>query len=187
VIIRGEVRAVADKSIFYKDDEYIMLNGKPIVWYDSTQLYGDSIVIRIPKNELKGIESFSNAIAVSRNDTISVQRLDQIMGDKIFIDIDSGKVKEITSIGEAKSLYFFRDEEGENGVDRRSTDTIKVLFNGGEIENIIWLGMTFAEFFPETYVYGKEDSYYLPLFKWKEKRPVSRIIDFPYEKFAIKH
>ena len=187
VIIRGEVRAVADKSIFYKDDEYIMLNGKPIVWYDSTQLYGDSIVIRIPKNELKGIESFSNAIAVSRNDTISVQRLDQIMGDKIFIDIDSGKVKEITSIGEAKSLYFFSDEEGENGVDRRSTDTIKVLFNGGEIENIIWLGMTFAEFFPETYVYGKEDTYYLPLFKWKEKRPVSRKIDFPYKKFAVKH
>ncbi|MBX3043480.1 MAG: LPS export ABC transporter periplasmic protein LptC [Candidatus Kapabacteria bacterium] len=184
-IIRGEVRATAKESVFYKDEDYITLSGKPVVWYDSTQLYGDSIVIRMPDNELKGIESYKNAIAVSRNDTVSLKRLDQIMGDKIIIEIDSGKVQGITSIGDAKSLYFFRDEEGESGADRRTTDTIKVQFVEGEAEDIIWLGMTYAEFFPETYVFGKEESHYLPLFQWNDTKPRRPEVIFPYQRFAI--
>lgn len=184
-IIRSEVIARSDEAIFFKEDEFISLNGKPIVWYDSTQLYGDSIVIRLPQKELKAIESYGDAIAVSRNDTISKKRLDQIMGNKIFIDIDSSKVNSITSIGEAKSLYFFRDDEGESGADRRSTDTIRVNFDSGEIDNIIWLGMTFAEFFPETFVYGKEESYYLPLFKWNDTKPEKVKISFPKQRFAV--
>ena len=184
-IIRDNIKAIASEAIFYKDEDCIILNGKPTIWYDSTQLYGDSLVIRLPGKELKSIESYGNAIAVSRNDTISTKRLDQIMGNKIIISIDSARVQNITGIGDAKSLYFFRDEEGESGADRRSTDTIKVVFNNGEAEDIIWLGMTFAEFFPETFVYGKEESYYLPLFQWKDEQPQSNVIDFPYERFAV--
>lgn len=178
-IVRGQVVAKADEAVFMKDDDYIILKGSPIVWHDSTQLYADSIIIRIPNNELKTIEAYGNSIAVSRNDTISLNRLDQIMGDRIYIHIDSGKVHGITSIGEAKSLYFFRDEEGENGVDRRTTDTIHVEFTDGDIENIIWLGMTYAEFFPETFVYGKEKSYYLPLFKWTDDKPKKKLLQLP--------
>lgn len=184
-IIRGEVRARAQQAIFFKDEDFISLSGNPIVWYDSTQLYGDSIIIRLPNKELKSIESYGNAIAVSRNDTISLKRLDQIMGNVIIINVDSSKVTGIRSIGDAKSLYFFRDEEGESGADRRTTDTIFVEFIEGDIENIIWLGMTYAEFFPETHVYGREESYYLPLFKWKDDKPYREEIIFPYERFAI--
>ena len=184
-IIRGEVIAKAKEAVFFKDDAIISLNGKPIVWYDSTQLYGDSIIIRMPGNSLKAIESYGDAIAVSRNDTLSLKRLDQIMGDKIEIDIDSGKVMGITSVGDAKSLYFFRDEEGESGADRRTTDTIKVIFNTGQIEDIIWLGMTYAEFFPETFVFGKEESYYLPLFQWQNEKPQKEPFDFPKQRFAV--
>jgi lipopolysaccharide export system protein LptA len=184
-IIRGEIRAMAKEAAFHKDGDYLVLSGKPVVWYDSTQLYGDSIIIKMSQKQLKSIESFGEAIAVSRNDTLSHKRLDQIMGDKIQIDIDSSKVIGITSIGEAKSLYFFRNEEGESGADRRTTDTIKVNFDEGEIDNIIWLGMTYAEFFPETFVYGKEETYYLPLFKWNDKKPESKKINFPSDRFLI--
>jgi lipopolysaccharide export system protein LptA len=185
-IVKGEVRAKCGEAIFFKDDGYIQLIGKPVVWYDSTQLYGDSIIIRMPDKELKSIESYNNSIAVSRNDTLSLKRLDQIMGERIYIEIDSSKVVGITSIGDAKSLYYFRDEEGESGADRRSTDTIKVQFIDGEVENIFWLGMTFAEFFPETFVYGKEESYYLPLFNWIDNKPSKRQVVLPLEKFIIK-
>ncbi len=182
-IVRENVSAKADNAIFYKDEDLIILRGNPVVWYDSTQLFADSIVIRLPNNEIRTIEAYNNSIAVSRNDTISLQRLDQIMGNKIIIEIDSGKVSGITSIGDAKSLYFFRDDDGENGVDRRTTDSIKVQFIDGQIENIIWLGMTYAEFFPETYVYGKENSYYLPLFKWLYDRPKRKYIELPEKVF----
>lgn len=184
-IIRGEIRATAKQAQFFKDEDYLNLTGKPVVWYDSTQLYGDSIIIKMPKKQLRSIESYGEAIAVSRNDTLSLKRLDQLMGDRIQIDIDSSKVIGITSIGEAKSLYFFRNEEGESGADRRSTDTIKVNFDQGEIDNIIWLGMTYAEFFPETFVYGKEETYYLPLFQWNDERPKSKGITIPSDRFAI--
>ncbi len=184
-IIRGEIRATAKEAQFYKDEDYLTLSGKPVVWYDSTQLYGDSIIIKMQKKQLRSIESYGEAIAVSRNDTLSLKRLDQLMGDKIQIDIDSSRVTAITSIGEAKSLYFFRNEEGESGADRRTTDTIKVNFDKGEIDNIAWLGMTYAEFFPETFVYGKEETYYLPLFKWNDERPKSKGINFPSGRFAI--
>jgi lipopolysaccharide export system protein LptA len=185
-IIRGGVTARAKNATFFKDDDMIVLQGNPVVWYDSTQLYADSIIIRMPNKELKAIEAYNNSIAVSRNDTISLKRLDQLMGNRIIIDIDSGKVEGITSIGDAKSLYFFRDEEGESGVDRRTTDSIKVEFINGEIENIIWLGMTYAEFFPETFVYGKEDSYYLPLFQWLDNKPKRTKLELPDKVYKLK-
>jgi lipopolysaccharide export system protein LptA len=175
-IIRGLVSAKCSQAIYYKDKEYIVLQNKPIVWYDSTQLYGDSILISLPKKELREIKAFKDAIAITKTDSIDQDRLNQISGREIFIKIDNSKISGLKAIGDAKSLYFFGDEKGSNGVDKKSTDSIQVVFLNGEVENIIWLGMSVSEFFPENLVFTNPKEYNLPLFKWNEQKPKKKIL-----------
>jgi hypothetical protein len=173
-IIRGPVAAKSSQATYFKDKEIIILRDKPIVWYDSTQLFADSILISLPNKELREIRAYKDAIAVTKTDSIETDRLNQISGKEIIINIDSSRISGLTAIGDAKSLYFFGDENGNNGVDKKSTDSIKVLFVNGEVENIIWLGMSVSEFFPENLVFNDPKEYYLPLFKWNYVKPKKR-------------
>ena len=182
-ITRGPVAAKSSLATFYKDKEIIILQNKPVVWYDSTQLFADSILISLPKKELREIRAYVDAIAVTKTDSLEQERLNQISGKVIIINIDSSKISGLTAIGEAKSLYFFGDEKGNNGVDKKSTDSIKVQFKDGQVENIIWLGMSVSEFFPENLVFTNPKDFYLPLFKWNNLRPKKRnvLIDNNYK------
>jgi lipopolysaccharide export system protein LptA len=175
-IIRGAVAAKSNLATYFKDKEIIILQNKPIVWYDSTQLFADSILISLPKKELHEIRAYKDAIAVTKTDSLDQDRLNQISGKEIIINIEKSKISGLTAIGEAKSLYFFGDNKGANGVDKKSTDSIKVQFVNGEVENIIWLGMSVSEFFPENLVFANPKEFNLPLFKWNNLRPKKKFL-----------
>ena len=175
-IVRGGVAAKSSEAVYFKNAELFILRNMPVVWYDNTQLYADSIVIFMKNNELKEIRAFNNANAVSQNDTSDNSRKNQISGNDILIKIDSSKISRIESYKDAKSLYYFTDEKGSNGVDRKSTDTIKVVFESGEVNKIYWLGMTVSEFFPENLVFNEPSAYNLPAYKWNNDKPKKKSI-----------
>lgn len=168
-IVKGDIIAKSAEAIYAKD--LIILKNKPVVWYGETQLYADSIIIKLENNALKNIYTYKNSIMVTRLDSNDNERYNQISGIDIIIDIDSSKISGMTSIGEAKSLYYFLEDNENNGVDRKSTDTIKVKFEGGEVDKIHWIGMTVGEFFPENLVFDAPQKFNLPLFKWNDDRP----------------
>jgi len=168
-IVKGDIIAKSMEAIYTKD--LIILKNKPIVWYGETQLFADSIIIKLENNNLKNIYTYNNSIMVTRHDSTDKERYNQISGVDIIIDIDSSQIVGMTAIGEAKSLYYFMDDNENNGVDRKSTDTIRVKFDGGEVDKIYWVGMTVGEFFPENLVFDEPPKFNLPLFKWNENRP----------------
>lgn len=168
-IVKGDIIAKSDEAIYSKD--LIILKNKPIVWYGETQLYADSIIIKLENNNLKNIYTYKNSIMVTRHDSTDNERFNQISGIDIIIDLDSSKISGMTAIGEAKSLYYFLDDNDNNGVDRKSTDTIKVKFDAGEVDKIHWIGLTVGEFFPENLVFDEPQKFNLPLFKWNDNKP----------------
>lgn len=173
-MVRGSLAARSDTAYFEKKEERVRLRGAPIIWYDSTQLSADSIIVNIPKQRLKRIEAYSHAFSASRNDTLHYERADQLSGEAIFISVENDTLREVFAKGDAKSLYFLLKEKTPDGVARHSADSIRVTMENGKPEIIRWLGGVNGESFPEKMVDKKTKEYYLPAWHWETLKPKKR-------------
>jgi lipopolysaccharide export system protein LptA len=171
---RGVIASRSDSAIYEKSNELIRLLKTPILWMDSTQLFADTMNIAIPQRKLRAIYALNKAIAVSRDDSVYTDRLNQLTGKNITINIAEDDIQNILSEGDAKSLYFLFSEEGADGLARNTADTIQVMFADGEANNINWLGAIEGESFPEKIIAGKANEYNLPEFRWSPNRPLKK-------------
>ncbi len=178
-ISRKNVRAKADRAIFYRDRNLIFLLGSPIVWYDSTQLSSDSILIYFEDDKINRISSLSAAFAVSKDDSLDAQKKHQLSGKEIEIFIENDAISRIESYIDAKSLYFMDAKNGEGGAARNAADTIKIIFENESPSEIIWLGAVEGKYFPENLIYDSVKEYYLPDFRWEAEKPRKRYLNFP--------
>ncbi len=169
-ISRKSLSTMSNNATFYKRQGLIILEGTPIVWNDSTQLHSDSIVIFMPNNKLSSIHAYGNSLAATREDTMDLSRINQIIGNEIEIKFAEDTIRAIVSNGNAKSLYYMRNQDGEDGAARNSSDTLNVEFIKGEAENIRWLGGIQGEYFPEVIIIAPKE-YYLPNFRWSDSKP----------------
>ncbi len=172
-IIKKNISAIAQDAYFYKNREEIILRNKPIIWYDSSQLYADSINILLSNNEVKKIHSINNAIAITLNDTNNLNRKDQLAGNEIEIIFSSDSTRNIKSFGNAKSVYFMLTEGVADGVVKNSAEKILIDIAKDGIENIVLINQVPGEYTPEPMVFGKEKEFFLPDFKFNdENKPV---------------
>lgn len=179
-IVRSGLAARADTVIYEKSVDVLRMRGAaPVVWYDSTQLRADSLLIFLPEKKLRRIEAFGNAFSATHDDTSRAERTQQLTGTYIRISVEHDTLREIFSRGDAKSLYFMLTENEPDGAARNNADSIKVETMGGKPEVVRWLGGVTGEYFPEQFVSGKPATYYLPGFLWiadrpKKKQPLER-------------
>ncbi len=174
-IVGKNITAKCSQAVYDKYNGMIILKKFPVVWYDSTQLFGDSTVVLIEDEKINKIVSFNNAFAASKDDTIDIRRINQIAGDIIEIDIDNNKLTGFAGYGNTKSLYYMSDEETSDGADQKVADTIKISFGGGQPEEIIWLGGVVGKYYPENIVSKSPEEYYLPDFRIEKFRPSRKI------------
>lgn len=182
-MIKGGTSAKCGMAVYYKSGELIELKQNPVVWYDSTQLHGDSITVKIPGRKLREIHSYSNSFAASKEDASDSSRINQILGKEIIIRIEDDSIRNIYSYGDSKSLYFVLTDGEPDGAKRDGSDTIEIYFSGGEIDEIIWLGGIEGEYLPENIIYANPKSYYLPTFRWDFDRPRKVILTENRKKF----
>lgn len=176
-IFKKEILTKAGMTIYSKNQEIIQLFQNPIVWYDSTQLKADSIIIIIRNNQLQRLKTYNNAIAMVKNDSAFSDRINQVSGDSLFIDFWDGKPSKLTSYDNAKSLYFLVEGIEGSGAERKNTDKVVVEFENGEIRFIHWIGTTTGEYYPEVMVETAPKKYNLPLFQWRIDKPVKPNIE----------
>ncbi len=177
-INKDSLAAKCKKAIYNKYLSEIYLIGNPVIWYSGTQTHADSICIRFENNKIKQIRSFGNAITMMHNDSVNVERIDQITGDTLFVDFVDGKINGLYCNGQAKSLYFYSDEEGLIGADKTSTNKITIDFKEGKAAKINWLGSSEKEFINGGALFEKEKDYYLSNFKWYIEIPIKKFLFF---------
>ncbi len=170
-IRKQSLAARADTAVYDKTEGIIKLIGMPVVWYDSTQLYSDSIIIEVPDMKIKKLRAIGNAIACSRDDSTNLAYINQVLGDEIIINFENDSINTIFSFGNAKSLYFLQmDTTGAAGLQRSSCDSITVFFEANQVSTINWLGGISGEFHP-SHLIDSPEAFYLPRFKWTDVKP----------------
>ncbi len=183
IMRRGDVSAECGNSVYYTDADSIILRDKPFVWYEKTQVSGDSIFIKLTQRRLEKIIVRGNAFAISLSDTNFQNRFDQMSGETITMTFLGGKINNIVVSVTATSLYYLYETETSaadttitvqkpNGINITSGDHITILFEEQKVEAIKIISGVEGKYYPENLLHDNESHYNLAGFNWRETKPV---------------
>ena len=142
----------------------------PIVWYDDSQLTGDTMAIQLVERKVRTIDVIGNAMAISSTDV--EKRYDQLASTNLRFNVDQDTIRSVFAMDQAASMYFIFEDVQPDGVNRSSGDTIIILFNRGKASRISIYGPSSGaegEIIPESQVAGSEERFRLDGFVWYER------------------
>lgn len=167
-------------AVYFTDLDSIVMRKKPFIWYDESQVSGDSIFILLRNRKPEIVYVRGDAFAISVSDSSYLKRFNQLTGALITMYFEDGRIQGIHVDQTATSVYFLYEDRKDtsgvvqrtpNGLNRTSGDHVVIYFSNGRAEKISVISGVEGEYFPENMVEGKESDYYLPGFNWREDRP----------------
>jgi len=176
---RGDLSARGLRSVYYIDEDELNLTGEPIMWFQENQITGDSIHVQLEEQQLRSLEVYRRAFAVSKSDPRYPDRFNQLTGMELTMWFSNDEIEKIEVRDQATSLYFLYEEMLPNGVNHVTGDTITLLFIDGELDELKIAGGIEGEYYPERLVRGRVDTYNLTGFRWVEERPDLSIPERP--------
>ena len=174
-IIRGDFLSNNDYTIYDKAVEEITIlkqNEKPvpILWYENTQITGDSLYIHLDSSKIKNVEIIKNAIMISQ-DSVYQFRYNQMSGDTIYLYFNDGDLSQTNVNGNVLSIYYLFDEKEPNGLLKSSGEKFKIFIADNKVTDVKLYGSPVSEYHPENLVKGNEKSFTLPTFILYSNKP----------------
>lgn len=144
-IVRAGMQGRADSIAYNEQDSIIVLYGNPILWMDTTQLYGDTIRIIIDNGDIDRVLINGNAFVISSPDSIY---FNQIKGREITATFIDGKLDQTVVEGNAESIYFILDDEGAYiGMNNLVCSRIEMTFEENNVVGIAFLKQSNGELY----------------------------------------
>ena len=170
-IVRTDLAAVCKLAKFYTENDSIVLRGSPVVWYQDTQVTGDSINVYLKKRKLDHVLVMGNAFAISRSDSNYPERYDQITGETLKMQFADKGLQQIDVETRAISIYHLYEDSLANGLNKTSGDRIIIAFDDGKVQSLRVIGGVEGQYFPENVVHGKEREHQIAGFVLHTNRP----------------
>ena len=178
---RSDFAARCGEATYFYQKERIVLRHQPVVWNGGNQVSGDSIVIRTKDRKLQSVYVRGRAMAISRADSLSKVRFNQLSAREVTLNFREGKITQIDADRTATSLYYLADGNTPNGVNRSSGDRILMDFLLGKIDRIKIIGGVEGRYFPEKMIAKRESEYNLDGFRWITDRPHRKRLTIVHE------
>jgi lipopolysaccharide export system protein LptA len=178
-ILRGGFASLNDLTTYYRDEEKIITDklnetaSKPVLWYENSQLTGDSITIYLEDGQIQKLSVDGNAFMLSQN-KLYKDRFDQTSSDSLYLFFDYNKLQKADFSGKVQSIYYMYDEDKSNGLVKSTAQRTVILFEENEVEQVRLFGSPTSEYHPEIKVAGLERTFTLPKFVFHENRPVKK-------------
>ncbi len=170
-VYKSDMQALTDSLSFSYADSTFRLFGHPVLWVDSNQLRGDTINIRMSRNQLSKIYLRRAAFVVNAADT---GRFNQIQGKNMTGLFHNGKMTELDVDGNGESIYFARqDSGGYLGMNKALCSNMIIFVQDNKLDHILFLTKPEATLYPLSQVPAGEDR--LKNFTWLfGQRPKSK-------------
>jgi len=178
-ILRGGFASVNDLTTYYRDEEKIITDkiredaARPVLWYENSQLMGDSITIYLEDGQIKNLAVNNNSFMLSQN-RIFDKRFDQTSSDGIDLYFFENRLERAEFTGIVQSIYFLYDDDVPNGLIKSTAHKAVIIFKDNEIDQVRLFGSPTSEYHPEVKVEGLERTFTLPKFVLKENRPLKK-------------
>ncbi|MBE0571593.1 MAG: hypothetical protein IH618_08630 [Ignavibacteriaceae bacterium] len=178
-ILRGGFASVNDLTTYYRDEEKIITDkisddaSRPVLWYENSQLMGDSITIYLEEGQIKNLLVNYNSFMLSRNKFFD-KRFDQTSSDSVHLYFSNNRLEQAEFSGKVQSIYYLYDDDVPNGLVKSTAHKAVIVFLENEIDQVRLFDSPTSEYHPEVKVEGLERTFTLPKFVLKENRPISK-------------
>ncbi|MBU1096253.1 MAG: LPS export ABC transporter periplasmic protein LptC [Bacteroidetes bacterium] len=191
-VIRSSFYSINNYSIMFRAKDEILTYKletdvtQPIVWYENSQLTGDTVKVKFKDKKIKWIDVLGNSFVLSKEENYE-NRFNQISGERTIMYFDENKLQKTEVIGNVLSYYYVFEEDEPNGVLKSSSERAKLLFKDNTVSDVKLYGSIKSEFHPENLIKGKEREFTLPSFVLYTNKPDKKNIldvipNFGYKK-----
>lgn len=180
-ILRGDFASINDLTLYFRKAEQIVTyrvsdsTAQPYLWYENSQLTGDSVTIFLDQNRIHFLKVNSNAYIISQNENYN-DRFDQTSGDSVLMTFGNSRLQKTNIWGNMFSIYYQYDDGKPNGLTKSSAQNAIINFAENKVEEIRMYGSPNSEFYPEKLVRGKEETFVLSKYVAFRKRPAKKSI-----------
>jgi lipopolysaccharide export system protein LptA len=185
-IVRGDFSSRNNITTYFRDDEKIVTNRinfdspQPILWYDNSQLSGDSITVYLRNNKIMLVQIDKNSFILSQHE-IYKDRFDQISGERTEIYFNDGEITGTEVEGNVLSIYYLFEGDERNGLTKSAAQNALIIFEDKQVAVVKLYGTPTSEYYPENQVEGKELSFTLPAYFFIENRPTKEQLVIGYK------
>jgi hypothetical protein len=183
-IVRSDLAAIAGLAVFYTGGDSIILRRSPVVWYQTSQIFGDSINVFLENDKLRLVRVMGSAFAASLSDSLWPDRIDQLTGETIQMQFVDQELDRVEAVTRAISLYHLYEDTAANGLNKTSGDRLVMVFENRKLSSIKIFDGVEGQYFPENLVYGHTAEYALPGFLWRNNRPLLRMSGLQFRERA---
>ncbi|MFC2084617.1 OstA-like protein [Bacteroidota bacterium] len=175
-IIRGNFYSINNYSMLLEDEGKIITYKRendlypPILWYNDSQLFGDSINIFLTDNEIDLIDINYSSLIISIIQDYEL-RFDQVSGEKIKMYFSDNGLKKTLVENNVLSIYYLFEGEEPNGLLKSSSEEAKILFDNNKVIDVKLYGSVKSEYHPEKIISGTEIDFTLPSFILYNNKP----------------
>jgi hypothetical protein len=166
-----ELSALAGYAEFFSQGDSIVLRHSPVVWYQKTQVAGDSMRVYLIKRKLHRLMVFGNSLAVSQSDSLHPTRFDQMAGETMVMTFERQALRRIVVDERAIGVYHSYDDTTANGVNRVSGDRLTMRFDDGKLQSLMVTSGVEGKYYPENLTAAKKEEYLIPGALWRGDRP----------------
>jgi lipopolysaccharide export system protein LptA len=177
-IVRSELAGRGGFAEFFTEGDSIHFRKSPVLWYEDTQVTGDSMNVYLKEHRLHRIEVTGTSFAASQSDSMYKARIDQMSGETLLMLFGEDGLSRIDVDVRATSLYHLYEDSVGNGLNKTSGDRITMMFEKGKVKSIKVFGGVEGQYIPENMVFQRESQYALPGLLWRTDRPKLRPSDF---------
>ena len=160
---KSDIQAYSDSLAYNFSDSSIGFFQEPILWTDSNQITGDTIVVYRNKLGIKYMDVTNNGLVIEKDQN---GLFNQISGRNIKATFDSSRLNKIYVDGNAQSIYYaLEDSTQYSGVNEVFCGSMVVALDSNRVRTIKFMAQPKAVFYPlEKFPKSKSR---VPGFKWK--------------------
>lgn len=164
-----DFQGICDSITYLYGDSLLYFDIKPILWSDSSQITGKSVMVGLHEGDVDTLAIPENAFIVDQEGSVG---FNQIKGKALNAKFKENKMDKMWIWGNSESIYFNKNEEkGEYiGMNNAKCTNMFVQFADNKPSAITFLEQPSGAFLPMFDVLGKPNK--LDGFQWhEEKRP----------------
>ena len=125
-IFSNSFQAACDSMAYNTTDSVLTLYVKPVMWSDTSQFKGDTIVMHFDSSTIDEVHLFPNSFIMNSSDEIFYN---QIAGKRTEVFFTGGEIDSMTIVGNAQSIYYLLDEDNAYvGVNKTVCSSMTFLF-----------------------------------------------------------
>ena len=170
-LFSNDMQAKGDSMTYIELDSLIRLDGNPVLWWDESQITGDTIKIFTKENKPNWMHVRGNAFVIQQQ---AVDCYDQLNGREAKGYFKNSYLDRLDMIGNAMSLYYAQDDYNKLiGINKCEGQMLSIFLVDKKMDRIKMTPESKGKMYPPGKMSEKEQK--LRGFNWREEeRPLCK-------------